>query len=160
MSGTGRLSDKELPCGGKRDSRGGGIGDLYGSYANNSEWIIFCQKGKREFQQTTLLLNRKAGQKTKNKKISVPDKVTLGGKTYKVTSIDASAFKNNTSITEATIGKNVETIGKNAFTGCKKLKKVTIKSAQLKKIGSKAFNGCKSLKTITINSKKLTKIEN
>lgn len=43
----------------------GGIGDLYGSYANNSEWIIFCQKGKREFQQTTLLLNRKAGQKTK-----------------------------------------------------------------------------------------------
>lgn len=50
----------------------GGIGDLYGSYANNSEWIIFCQKGKREFQQTTLLLNRKAGQKTKNSGGRVP----------------------------------------------------------------------------------------
>lgn len=119
------------------------------------------ESGNNKFKvtDTSKLTASYAGQKTKNKKISVPDKVTLGGKTYKVTSIDASAFKNNTSITEATIGKNVETIGKNAFTGCKKLKKVTIKSTQLKKIGSKAFNGCKSLKTITINSKKLTKIE-
>ena len=37
----------------------GGIGDLRGSYANNAEWIIFCQKGRREFQNTTLLKNRK-----------------------------------------------------------------------------------------------------
>ena len=37
----------------------GGIGDLKGSYANNSEWIIFCQKGRRLFQQTQLLENRK-----------------------------------------------------------------------------------------------------
>ena len=37
----------------------GGIGDLRGSYANNAEWIIFCQKGRREFQATTLLENRK-----------------------------------------------------------------------------------------------------
>lgn len=38
----------------------GGIGDLLGSYANNAEWIIFCQKGRRAFQRTTLLENRKA----------------------------------------------------------------------------------------------------
>lgn len=37
----------------------GGIGDLKGSYANNAEWIIFCQKGRRVFQQTRLLENRK-----------------------------------------------------------------------------------------------------
>lgn len=37
----------------------GGIGDLKGSFANNAEWIIFCQKGRRVFQQTTLLQNRK-----------------------------------------------------------------------------------------------------
>ena len=36
----------------------GGIGDLKGSYANNAEWIIFCQKGWRVFQETTLLENR------------------------------------------------------------------------------------------------------
>lgn len=37
----------------------GGIGDLQGSYANNSEWIIFCQKGRRIFNHTTLLENKK-----------------------------------------------------------------------------------------------------
>ena len=37
----------------------GGIGDLRGSYANNAEWVIFCQKGRREFNHTTLLPNRK-----------------------------------------------------------------------------------------------------
>ncbi|MBZ0934957.1 site-specific DNA-methyltransferase [Clostridioides difficile] len=36
----------------------GGIGDLKGSYANNAEWIIFCQKGRRVFRQTHLLENR------------------------------------------------------------------------------------------------------
>ena len=37
----------------------GGIGDLKGSFANNAEWVIFCQKGRRIFNETTLLENRK-----------------------------------------------------------------------------------------------------
>lgn len=37
----------------------GGCGDLKGSYANNSEWIIFCTKGKRAFEETKLLKNKK-----------------------------------------------------------------------------------------------------
>lgn len=37
----------------------GGIGDLKGSFANNAEWLIFCQKGRRIFNHTTLLENRK-----------------------------------------------------------------------------------------------------
>ena len=37
----------------------GGIGDLRGSFANNSEWVIFCQKGRKVFRHTTLLQNRK-----------------------------------------------------------------------------------------------------
>lgn len=37
----------------------GGIGDLQGSFANNAEWIIFCQKGRRLFNHTTLLCNSK-----------------------------------------------------------------------------------------------------
>lgn len=35
----------------------GGIGDLYGSYANNCEWIIFCHKGRRLFNRTMLVKN-------------------------------------------------------------------------------------------------------
>lgn len=37
----------------------GGIGDLKGSFASSAEWIIFCQKGRRLFNATTLLENRK-----------------------------------------------------------------------------------------------------
>lgn len=42
----------------------GGIGDLQGSYANNAEWIIFCQKGRRRFNRTTLMKNKKGGEVT------------------------------------------------------------------------------------------------
>ena len=31
---------------------------MKGSFSNNAEWIIFCQKGRRVFQQTQLLENR------------------------------------------------------------------------------------------------------
>lgn len=37
----------------------GGVGDLKGSFANNCEWIIFCQKGRREFNTVQLLKNKK-----------------------------------------------------------------------------------------------------
>ena len=40
----------------------GGIGDLRGSYANNAEWVIFCQKGRWLFQRTGLITNSHQGQ--------------------------------------------------------------------------------------------------
>lgn len=46
----------------------GGIGDLQGSFANNAEWLIFCQKGRRIFNHTTLMLNRYRGQTHVNRK--------------------------------------------------------------------------------------------
>lgn len=39
--------------------QGGNTGDLYGGYANNCEWIIFCHKGRQVFQKTRLLKNTK-----------------------------------------------------------------------------------------------------
>ena len=88
-------------------------------------------------------------------KIVVPDTIILDKKTYKVTSVAASAFKNFKKATTATIGKNVETIGDGAFAGCAKLKKVTIKSTTLTSVGRKAFQKCKALKNIIIKSKSL-----
>ena len=46
-------------------------------------------------------------------------------------------------LTTVTIGKNIKSVGAKAFYGCKKLKKITIKSTKLTKktIGSKAFTG-------------------
>lgn len=80
-----------------------------------------------------------------SKTISIPAtvKISANGKigTYKVTSIEAMALKGNTKLKKLTIGKNVEKIGKKAFSNCKKLKSIIIQTKKLtkKKVGTKAF---------------------
>ena len=94
----------------------------------------------------------------KLKNIVIGDSVTLGQKSFKITSVKASAFKKNKKITSVKIGKNLTSIGNSAFEKCSKLKKVTIKSGKLTKIGKKAFAGCKQLKSVVIKSKKVKTI--
>ena len=69
----------------------------------------------------------------------------LGGKSYKVTAVSDGACQNCSKLKSLTIGKNVKSIGKNAFYGCSKLKKITINTKQLKakKVGVNAFTGVK-----------------
>ena len=71
----------------------------------------------------------------------IPAQITVAGHTYKVTSIRAKAFSKNTTVTKVVIGKNVSKIGKEAFYGCKNLKKIQVKSKKLssKNVGSRAF---------------------
>lgn len=73
--------------------------------------------------------------------VMVPDTITVDGVTYKVTSISKNTFKNNKKLKKLIIGKNVKTIGANAFYGCKNLKTVAIKSTQIKTVGKSAFKG-------------------
>ena len=112
--------------------------------------------------------------------VKIPDTVTIDGITYKVTAIEANAFKNNKNITKVIIGNNVTVIGKNAFAGCAKLKTVKIGAAvktigdkafykgtsltnitipaKVTGIGKSAFEGCKKLKRITVKSTKLKSV--
>ncbi|MCM1179034.1 MAG: leucine-rich repeat domain-containing protein [Clostridium sp.] len=89
----------------------------------------------------------------------IPDTVTVDGIQYKVTAIDANAFKGNTKITSVKIGNNVKSIDSEAFKGCSALTTVTI-SDSVEKIGKNAFYNCKKLKTVTLNANtsKLTEI--
>ena len=81
--------------------------------------------------------------------VTIPATVKIDGVSYRVTSIADNAFKNNKKITRVVIGSNIVTIGKNAFYGCKNLKKITIKSEKLtsKSIAKNAFRGI-SKKTV------------
>lgn len=90
------------------------------------------------------------------KTVSIPATIKAGGVTYKVTSIGAKACKGYKKLTSVTIGKNVKSVGKEAFYKCKKLKNITIKSKELKtsKIGKNAFKGIKSSATIRVPAKK------
>lgn len=78
--------------------------------------------------------------------ITILAQVTIKGVTYKVTSVGASACRNRAGITKVIIGKNVKKIGNRVFSGCKKLKKVTIKTTKLTEstVGRNAFSGISS----------------
>ncbi len=75
--------------------------------------------------------------------VKIPDKVTINGVSYKVTSVADNAFKNNDKIKKVVINKNITSIGNNAFSGCKNLKTITITSTKLtkKSIDKNAFKG-------------------
>ena len=92
------------------------------------------------------------------KTVTIPDSIKINNTTYTVTSIAAKAFKGNKTLTKVTIGKNIKTIGKQAFYNCKKLKKVTIKTTGLtaKTVGAKAFKGIAAKATIKVPAKKLS----
>ena len=89
--------------------------------------------------------------------LTVPDTVTVSGKEYKVTEIKANAFKNNKKLKKITIGKNIEKIGKNAFSGCKNLKNVNIKTVKLTKktVGANAFKGINDKAKVKVPKSKL-----
>ena len=89
--------------------------------------------------------------------LTVPDTVTINGKKYKVTEIKANAFKNNKKLKKITIGKNIKKIGKNAFSGCKNLKNVNIKTTKLTKktVGANAFKGIHDKAKVKVPKSKL-----
>lgn len=93
--------------------------------------------------------------KGKASTVTIPNVIKKSGKSYKVTSIAANAFKNNRKLKKVIIGKNVVSIGDKAFYKCVKLTKITIPS-KVRRIGKQAFDGCKRLNSILIRSKQLT----
>ncbi len=87
--------------------------------------------------------------------ITIPDKIKIFSRTYKVVAVDKGVFKNSKQLKEIKFGKYVTTIGNDAFLGCSNLEKVTT-NTQLRKIGKRAFKNCKNLKNLNIKTTKLT----
>lgn len=113
--------------------------------------------GTNTFVVTNVKAKTVSYKATKNKKaakITIPATVKSGNQVYKVTAIADNAFKNNKKIKTVVVGKNVRTIGKKAFYGCKNLKKITVQSSIIKKVGAKAFKGINKKAVIKVPSKK------
>ena len=107
----------------------------------------------------------------------IPSSVTISGKVYKVTSVQAKAFYRNEDIVNVTIGNNVTYVGKYAFYQCSNLetvkfgKRVSVIStcaftqcpnlesvilpASVKRLGAKVFYKCNSIRVIQIESSAL-----
>ena len=107
----------------------------------------------------------------------IPSSVTISGKVYKVTSVQAKVFYRNEDIVNVIIGNNVTYVGKYAFyqcpnlesvkfgkrisvvstcafTQCSNLDNVTLPSS-IRRIGAKAFYQCTSIKVLKINGSAL-----
>lgn len=87
--------------------------------------------------------------------VTIPDRVQIQGTTYKVTSIKSNAFQGNKKLKSVVIGKNVKTIGKQAFFNCTKLRKVTFRGTAVSKTGKKAFSKTAKKITVTVPKKVL-----
>lgn len=87
--------------------------------------------------------------------VTIPSSVTYNGTTYSVTTIDYTAFRNCTSLTEVTIPNSVTTIGERTFEKCNGLTEVTIPNS-VTSIGSKAFYSCAGLTEVNFNAENCT----
>lgn len=95
---------------------------------------------------------------TTSKKITkavIPNYVSDVDFDYEVVGIAQNAFSGCKKLRSVTISDFVTSIDAKAFYGCSALKTVTIPE-EVKKIGAKAFAKCKALRFVKIESKKLT----
>ena len=124
---------------------------------------VSLQKGTKVTDKKSKAVYKVNGNKTveynkankKAKKVTVPSTITVNGVKYQVTSIAAKAFANNKKLTKVVIPASVRSIGKQAFSGCKNLKSITIKTTYLtkKSVGAKAFKGIHAKATIKVPKK-------
>lgn len=83
-------------------------------------------------------------------KVTMPNTVKSGKYTFKVDSVANNAFKGYKKLTSFTASAELKSIGKNAFSGCVKLKTIKIGSPHLSKVGSNAFKGIDKKAVISI----------
>jgi len=85
--------------------------------------------------------------------IEIKDEIKIKGKMIKITSVadNAYAYIEDKFFNEITIGSNITSIGKGAFTNCKRIKKITIKTNKITDIGEGAFAGYNKNLVIEVN---------
>lgn len=104
-------------------------------------------------------------------RVTIPSKVTLDEKSYRISYVTENAFKDNLGITTLRLPKTVESLGTRALANCRNLKRVEFYETTLEKakgsfrvqsedatrdmlatLGNECFGGCSSLESLTLPS--------
>lgn len=94
------------------------------------------------------------------KKAVIQASVDINGVTYKVTQINAKAFKGLKNFKKVTIGSNIKKIEKEAFAQCGKLSEINMKKAKgITSIQKKAFSKINAKAKISVPAKKKAKYQ-
>ncbi|WP_408071416.1 leucine-rich repeat protein [Butyrivibrio sp. JL13D10] len=96
-------------------------------------------------------------EKTTEKSVKVPSKVTVNGVEYTVVEIKAKAFTNATKATKITIPDSVKVIDKKAFSKAAKLKTIKFNNTKNIKVKKGAFKGLDTTKMTIKVTKKMSK---
>lgn len=88
-------------------------------------------------------------------KVTIGSKVTIQGASFKIAQVGDKALKNKKKLTSVVIGTNVSSIGKEAFSGAKNLKTITVKSKKVTKVGSNALKNINKKAKVKVPSAKL-----
>lgn len=98
------------------------------------------------------------GGNSTSKTVTIPNTVTVNGVNYEITGIGTNAFKSAKKATGIVVGKNIVTIAKGAFNGCKKVKTIVIRSKKLtaKTVAKNAFKGIKKGTVIKVPKNKVS----
>lgn len=92
--------------------------------------------------------------------VTIAKTVKINGVTYKVTKIGKNAFKGCKYLKKVTIGSNVKKIEKGAFANCRKLASINMKKANgITSIGSKSFSKINAKAKVSVPSKNFPNIQ-
>ncbi len=94
------------------------------------------------------------GSSKKLTSVNVPATVKFNGMVFKVTAVNKKAFRKQTKLKSVVIGKNVKSIGSEAFSGAKKLAKIKFSGTAVKTIGKNAFKGIKKNAVFSVKKSK------
>ena len=124
------------------------IKESYISANNESSVTIYYQMVSNNGEMALEVVK---GDGTYSGAVAIPANVTYEGKSMKVVSVGASAFKNCSSLTSVTIPEGVTSIGNYAFYYCNNasLTNITIPST-VTTVGSYAFKSCSKLTSMVI----------
>ncbi len=128
------------------------VGDIVTDTVTGAKVKITSDKSGKETAEYVGLADKNA------KSAVVPDTVTIGGKTYKITTVRAYAFKGS-NVTKITLGKYINKLSPKAFNGSK----VTTIIAKTTKLTKKSVKNClkgTKAKKVTIKVKVGSKTKN
>ena len=87
--------------------------------------------------------------------VNIPNKIIYKEADFIVSAIGKNAFKNCTKLKKVNLGKNIKTISPYAFSGCKKLININIRTTLLEKVGAHALQGTNAKLVIKVPKKYL-----
>ena len=123
------------------------VGDMLYDVTEKAEYEVIKITGDTIFVSYNTTLNKR------QKVITVPNQIkTEDGITCTVTAVSERAFCNNKNVRQIILSNHITKIGARAFSGCKKLSSLTIKSKMItsKSLNARAFKGISSKTKIKV----------